>query len=355
MSTLQPRPAQSYERAFQRERLAKKQAEEVLERRSRELFEANQRIALQYEKLQHTHDELKLAQTQLIHSERMASVGQLAAGIAHEINNPMAFVASNLNSLQRYTTSLTSIVNTCARFLESIRNRIPTCMTEDLDRVERTVAAENYRFIVQDIAEVIQESKKGAERITDIVTGLRNFSRLDEEELKAADLNEGIQATLKIAHSEIRYRCSVITELGELPEIMCHPGQLNQVFLNLIMNAVQACQDNGRIEIRTYANNTDVFVDIEDNGCGIADENLSAIFTPFFTTKPVGEGTGLGLSISYAIVKKHGGDIRVRKAKNTGSIFTVLLPIEHFVKEMEASFTVDDQLRSKGDARDSIS
>jgi signal transduction histidine kinase len=223
-------------------------------------------------------------------------------------------------------------------------------MAEDLDRVERTFAAEDYGFIVQDIAEVIRESKNGAERITDIVTGLRNFSRLDEEELKAADLNEGIQSTLKIARSEIRYRCSVITELGELPEIMCHPGQLNQVFLNLLINAVQACQDNGRIEIRTYATETNVLVDIEDNGCGIANENLSAIFTPFFTTKPVGEGTGLGLSISYAIVKKHGGSIRVRKAKNRGSIFTIELPIEHFGKETEAQHPVDDNLRSKDDA-----
>jgi signal transduction histidine kinase len=228
-------------------------------------------------------------------------------------------------------------------------------MAEDFDRVEQTFAAEDYAFIVQDIAEVVQESKNGAERITDIVTGLRNFSRLDEEEFKAADINEGIQSTLKIARNEIRYRCSVITELGKLPEIMCNPGQLNQVFLNLLMNAVQACQDNGRIEIRTYANNTHVFVDIEDNGCGIANENLSAIFTPFFTTKPVGEGTGIGLSISYAIVKKHGGDIRVRKAKNKGSIFTVFLPIEPFEKETEASFTVDENLRSKNDARDSIS
>jgi signal transduction histidine kinase len=191
------------------------------------------------------------------------------------------------------------------------------------------LAQVDVNFLVQDLRDIINESRDGTRRVSDIVIGLRNFSRLDEDDRNKADINEGLRATLKIAWNEIKYRCQVETDYGDIPEIECNAGQLNQVFLNLIMNAVQACDDDGEIEIRTRAVDDALRIEIEDNGSGIDQSDMSAIFNPFFTTKEVGQGTGLGLSISYAIVEQHGGSILVDSVVGKGTTFTVVLPIDN--------------------------
>jgi len=178
----------------------------------------------------------------------------------------------------------------------------------------------------EDLINGIQE---GADRTTEIVKGLRNFSRVDEEELKYANLNQGLEATLLILRNEIRHRVQVIKEFGDIPEIPCYPGKLNQVFMNIITNAIQAVTTNGIITIRTYVKNSFVYVEIEDNGIGISPENLSKVFEPFYTPKRVGEGTGLGLSISYGIIKDHNGSIKIKSEPGKGTTFIIKLPMDN--------------------------
>ena len=328
MSQKQPESAPSYERAYKREKLARKQAEQLLERRSRELYEAKQRIEKQLGRLEKAHDDLKFAQAQLVQSEKMASVGQLAAGIAHEINNPVAFIASNLNSLGSYVGAFEKLIRAYAGLTEAVVSKDGKVARERLEEIEALKSEEDYDYLFEDVVEIISESRDGTERVVEIVQGLKNFSRLDENELKDASVNEGIESTLKIAWNELKYTCNVKTDLGELPAIRCYAGQLNQVFLNLLVNAAQATGEDGEVQIRTYRSGSAVNIEIKDNGCGIAQEHLDSIFNPFFTTKDVGEGTGLGLSISYAIVEKHGGDIKVESQVGVGTTFTITLPIE---------------------------
>jgi signal transduction histidine kinase len=324
VATPQPETVYSFERAYRREKRARQQAEALLERRSRELFEAKQRIESQYENLQAAHRKLTLAQAQLVQSEKMASVGQLAAGIAHEINNPIAFVASNLNSFEKCLDSMCEVVSA----YDSVVKATGEQEARHVAALESTLAQVDVNFLVQDMRDIINESREGTRRVSDIVIGLKNFSRLDDDDRNKADINEGLRATLKIAWNEIKYRCQVETDYGEIPKIECNAGHLNQVFLNLIMNAVQACEGDGLIEIRTRAVDDALQIEIKDNGSGIDQSDMSAIFNPFFTTKEVGQGTGLGLSISYAIVEQHGGSILVDSVVGRGTTFTVVLPID---------------------------
>lgn len=321
---MQPQPSQAppkFERAYLREKEARKKAEFLLENRSRELYEANQRIERQLAKLQ-------AAQAQLVQSEKMASVGQLAAGIAHEINNPVAFVRSNLVTLDTYIKALAELVATYEKLGQAAKAGDEAGIKAALEAVDAACDDEDFEFVVEDSGDIIKESTAGADRVTSIVQGLKNFSRLDENEIKEADVNEGIESTLKIARNEIKYRCEVETSLSELPMIRCFPGQLNQVFLNLLVNAAQAIEEKGQVRIASFSRDDCVFVEISDDGCGIPEENLKSIFNPFFTTKDVGEGTGLGLSISYAIVQKHGGEILVRSEVGKGTTFTIQLPLD---------------------------
>src|SRR5258706_4588557 len=264
--------------------------------------------------------ELDRVQAQLVQSEKMASLGQLAAGIAHELNNPAGFIFSNMTVLPQYVSRLEHILSTY--------EGISLC-DADAQCVVAAKKETDYDNMLVDLNSIAADSYSGAERIRDIVQNLRLFSRLDEAEFKQVDLHEGIESTLRLLS---RYYTSPFITLkrdyGNLPPVNCYAGQLNQVWMNLLVNAGQAIGDApGEVHIKTRCNEQIVSVSISDTGKGIAPEHRNKIFDPFFTTKPVGEGTGLGLSISHGIVVRHRGTLSVESAIGRGSIFTVSLPV----------------------------
>lgn len=315
-------------RAAERERMARKQAEQLLEDKSRELYLANEKISQQFESL-------KKAQGQLVHSEKMASIGQLAAGIAHEINNPIGFVTSNVQTLEDYIGVFRTLLTDYESLVQAFRENNVVQQTAISERIEKLRTEEDLDYIIDDTEELLSESRNGLKRVREIVQNLKSFVHLDNDKSQMADINEGIEATLKVVWNELKYRCRVEKHFGTLPQINCTIGELNQVFMNLLVNAAQAIADNGVITIATSSTDTEVLVKISDTGAGINSENLQKLFTPFFTTKPVGKGTGLGLSVSYGIVRKHGGTIEVESAPGEGSTFTVRLPIHHEPEAVE--------------------
>lgn len=268
--------------------------------------------------------EMERLQAQVIQSEKMASLGQLAAGIAHELNNPVGFVHANLEMLDDLVVDLLKLV-------EHYENAESTLQAEPI----RTQLG--YPRIKDDITEIIRDCREGADRVREIVQNLRTFSRLDEAEYKEVDIHEGIDASLKMLSRYFTAGNIVLRrDYGELPQLIAHAGQLNQVWMNLLANAAQAvgAKKNGVITITTRHADHKLIVEVSDNGSGIALQNLKRIFDPFFTTKPVGEGTGLGLSISFSIVESHGGTITATSKLNEGTTFTVTLPIR---TKMEAA------------------
>lgn len=265
---------------------------------------------------------LQDAQAQLLQSEKMASIGQLAAGVAHEINNPVAFVSSNMNMLGDYSTSLFDLIERHRTILAG--EQISAQGREKMAAAEAEVELD---YIKQDLFELVKESRDGLNRVRDIVQALKDFSHVDSADWQFADLHSGIDNTLKIVANEIRHKAEIIREYGVLPQVQCLPSQLNQVFMNLLVNAAHAVTQTGVIKIASMADADWIRISISDNGAGIAPEHLVHIFEPFFTTKPIGLGTGLGLSVSYNIVKKHGGQITVVSEPGKGSTFTVCLPI----------------------------
>jgi len=277
---------------------------------TRQLEEKNRELSAAYA-------ELKEAQVRILQSEKMASIGQLAAGVAHEINNPIGFVASNLRTLGKYVDRLVSFVEAAAPLAAGAGGEAPAEARQKLG-IDR---------IVEDARSLIRESLEGAERVRKIVQDLKSFSRVDEAAWKQADINECLESTLGIAWNEIKYKATVRKELSSLPPVWCNPQQINQVFMNLLVNAAQAIERNGEIVLRSWQEGDVVCVSVADTGTGIRPEHLGRIFEPFFTTKEVGKGTGLGLSIVYDIVKKHRGEITVQSEVGKGSVFTVRLPI----------------------------
>ena len=276
-----------------------------------------------YKQLQQTHEELKNTQAQLLQNSKLASIGQLAAGVAHEINNPIAFVANNISILKKYMKNIKSI-------LEGVKQQFTSDAELDSIKSEITqlLKKNNTEFILEDIDELITDSTEGMERVTTIVADLKSFSRVDEAEVSAIDINETIEATLKIVWNELKYKCELEKNFSSLPLLECYPSQINQVIMNLLVNAGQAIEEKGTIAIDTRQQNEKIQIQISDTGSGIKPENIEKLFDPFFTTKPVGTGTGLGLSISYGIIKKHGGDIRVESTLNVGTSFTIDLPLK---------------------------
>ncbi|MCE5180940.1 MAG: histidine kinase [Betaproteobacteria bacterium] len=265
-------------------------------------------------------NKLEQAQNQLLQSEKMASLGQLAAGVAHEINNPIGFVNSNLGTLKNYIERLLGVLNA-----------YEACEAETAVHSESLIAAKqaaDLDFLREDIVALFSESRDGLERVKKIVQDLKDFSHIDGVEWQWVDLHKGLDSTLNVVNNEIKYKAEVVKEYGELPEIECLPGQLNQVFMNLLVNAAHAIRERGTITIRTGTEGSNVWVEVADTGSGIAPENLPRVFDPFFTTKPAGKGTGLGLSLSYGIVKKHGGRIDVKSELGSGTTFRVTLPVE---------------------------
>ncbi len=262
------------------------------------------------------------AQSQLLQSEKMASIGLLAAGVAHEINNPVGYVHSNLGSLQKYTEDLFRVLHAYEAAEQLVEdNRISF---ENIHSIKKQVGTE---FLETDIAELIKESLGGVRRVRDIVQNLKDFSHVDEAEWQVVDLHKGLDSTLKIAHNEIKYKATVIKEYSDIPPVECLASQLNQVFMNLLVNAAQAIETQGIITVRTGIKDDWVWIEVSDNGKGIPQENINRIFEPFFTTKPVGKGTGLGLSLSYGIIKKHGGRCEVHSEAGQGTTFKVWLPV----------------------------
>ncbi len=247
----------------------------------------------------------------------MASIGQLAAGVAHEINNPISFVSSNLSTLQKYIK----------RFIEY--NDVLAANLQE-DKVELTEAVkEKLRidFIKEDTLELITESIDGAERVSTIVHGLKRFSRIEDSDDKPVDLRECMDSAINLIWNELKYKATITKKYGDISETKGKGQLLNQVFMNLLINASHSIDTEGEIAINIWQENAMIFVAISDNGCGIAQENLGRLFDPFFTTKDVGKGTGLGLSISYEIIQNHAGDITVESKIDKGSTFTVTIPV----------------------------
>ena len=267
-------------------------------------------------------NQLQEAQAQLLQSEKMASIGQLAAGIAHEINNPVGFINSNMGSLKGYVDTLCSLVDGFDQSLQSLPGQ-----DELKEKAAQLKKQADYAFLKEDVADLVRESMDGLKRVRDIVQSLKDFAHIGETDWQLADLHAGIDSTLTIAANEFKYKATVSKEYGQLPPVKCLPSQLNQVFMNLIVNASQAIEANGVITVRTGYADDWVWVEVGDNGAGMAPDILSRIFDPFFTTKPVGKGTGLGLSLSYSIVAKHGGRIEVASELGKGTRFTVHLPV----------------------------
>lgn len=264
--------------------------------------------------LEFVNAELKSTQSQMLQREKMASIGQLAAGVAHEINNPIGFVSSNLRSLDKYIKKLTS-------YMELLEKNIKGQAPGAWDEIKPERKKLKIDFLLEDCDDLIAESLDGSERVRKIVQNLKTFSRVDQAEEQLADLNECLESTIGIVWNEIKYKATLEKDLAELPDLHCRPQELSQVFTNILVNAAQAIEKDGLIRIRSWQEDDSIFISIQDNGSGIAKENLEKIFEPFFTTKAVGDGTGLGMSISYEIIKKHGGDILIDSEVGKGTTF----------------------------------
>jgi len=293
------------------------QLEAAVEERTRKLTQAN--AALQAEMA-----ERKQLEGQLVQTEKLASIGQLAAGVAHEINNPIGYIFSNFSTLETYLGHLFEML--CAYEAAEPHVSAPEA-AQALASLRQRI---QLGFLKDDVPDLMRESREGIGRVRQIVQDLKDFSRIDAgQEWLWADLHKGIDSTLNIVTSEVRYKADVVKEYSDLPQIRCLPSQINQVVMNLVVNAAQAMGSRrGCITLRTGREGANVWFEVADDGSGIAPENLSRIFDPFFTTKPVGQGTGLGLSLSYGIVQKHGGRIEVSSTLGRGTCFRVTLPVD---------------------------
>lgn len=302
---------------------------ELQNRQVQELLKAN-------EGLKELNARLSATQDKLVQSEKLASIGQLAAGVAHEINNPIGYIFSNFGTLEKYLAQLFQMLQA----YESAEDSLPAGPQRDgLVALRHEIELD---YLKEDIPSLMNESREGISRVRKIVQDLKDFSRVDaSQEWVWANLHRGIDSTLNIVNNEIKYRADVLKQYGDIPDIECLPSELNQVFLNLLVNAAHAiAAERGTITIRTGQIEHHVWVEVSDNGSGISKENIGRIFDPFFTTKPVGKGTGLGLSLSYGIVKKHHGHIDVSSEPGCGTTFRVTLPVrQHKPEEASTGFT----------------
>ncbi len=307
-------------------------ADAELRKRNAELVELN--------------DKLSMAQDHLLQSEKLASIGQLAAGVAHEINNPIGYIFSNFGTLHTYLEQLFDMLGAYERAEALAPPAVAAQLADMRDAID-------LDFLRQDIAALMSESKEGIARVRHIVQDLKDFSRTDaNQDWVWANLHSGIDSTLNIVANEVKYKADVVKHYGAIPDIECRPSQINQVIMNLVVNAAHAIdQQRGTITLRTGVDGVDggagaagvagvdtsmVWLEVADNGRGIAPENLSRIFDPFFTTKPVGKGTGLGLSLAYSIVQKHGGHIGVTSTPGVGTTFRIELPVRQAAPATES-------------------
>jgi two-component system NtrC family sensor kinase len=308
--------------SLENERIIREQntmLEVKVEERTHELNQSNKELAV-------TLHDLRQTQSQLVDAEKMASLGQLTAGIAHEINNPINFVSSNINPLKRDVDDILEIVHKYDELVETAG------LKEQFSAVDKLKKELDFEYLKQEINVLLRGMDDGANRTVEIVKGLKSFSRLDESDLKFANINEGLESTLIILNSSLKGRVHVIKELGDIPEVECFAGKLNQVFMNIINNAGHAVMNNpddreGEIRVKTYREGDHVVISIRDNGMGMDAETKEKIFQPFFTTKKAGEGTGLGLSITFSIIELHRGGIKVESELGKGTEFIISLPI----------------------------
>lgn len=286
---------------------------------SYKIFQTRSDLKKKISELEIANAELKDAQTKLVHSAKMTSLGQLVAGVAHELNNPIGFIFSNTVHLKDYSEKLFELIDSVELNPEIIK----------IKKIEI-----EYDYIKQDLPRLIKSCQDGAQRTRDIVLGLRNFSRLEEAQLKEIDLRDSLNTTLELLSGEIKNRIQVHFQVDYLPKVYCYASQINQVFMNILSNAVQAIQGSGQLWISGHSlkvaagQEPSVQITIQDSGIGMSQDVVEKIFEPFFTTKGVGQGTGLGLSISYGIIHNHGGEIQVRSQKGVGTEFTIILPVK---------------------------
>ncbi|MEO8629205.1 MAG: ATP-binding protein, partial [Betaproteobacteria bacterium] len=284
-------------------------------------------------KLSEANAQIHAARGRLVETEKLASIGQLAAGVAHEINNPIGYVFSNFGTLERYLADLMRLIDAYVAAEPSSDQSVSTAMSQLREEID-------LDYIRTDAPSLMRESREGIERVRKIVQDLKDFSHVDAStDWQTVDLHRGLESTLNIVNNEIKYRADIVRRYGEIPAIQCLPSELNQVFMNLLMNAAHALEGGPRgiITVRTGCDDVFAWVEIADTGCGIPADKLSRIFDPFFTTKPVGKGTGLGLALSYGIVQKHHGRIEVTSQMGQGSTFRVVLPIRQ--ADAEAAVT----------------
>jgi len=298
---------------------AKRFLDMKVQERTAQVMQQKAEIEVINRELVKTLDDLKQAQSQLVQSEKMASLGQLVAGIAHEINNPVNFISAGVDSLSTNLEEIRQVLEIYHKINESN-------VAEKLKEIEELKQRVEYKEAIREINKLIESIKNGTVRTTEIVKGLRTFSRLDEDILKMADIHEGIDSTLILLRNRYKNRIEIIRNYGHLQQVECYPGQLNQVFMNILSNAVDAIDDKGTITISTSLKNNNICISIKDSGNGIPENLLEKIFDPFFTTKGVGKGTGLGLSISQSIIEKHKGTIEAKSKPGKGTEFIIELP-----------------------------
>ncbi|KAA3437044.1 tetratricopeptide repeat-containing sensor histidine kinase [Rufibacter hautae] len=300
----------------------KAKANKLLQHKNEEINAQKEELATQRDHLEKTYNNLVNTQDQLVQSEKMASLGQLTAGVAHEINNPINFVSAGIESLRANFTDIMEVAKGYFQLKPGADN------TQQLQQLEKLKQELEVDELIDESEQLFSSVKNGATRTKEIVKSLKNFTRLDEDNLKKANLHEGLDSTLVILNNQLKNRIKIVRNYGDLQEVNCYPGQLNQVFMNILNNAAQAIPDEGTIAIKTYADDDYAVIKIRDTGMGMSEEVKKHIFEPFFTTKDVGEGTGLGLSISYGIIEKHKGKIEVESRPGEGTEFTIRIPLQ---------------------------
>ncbi len=311
-----------FEVAYHRERKIRRAAEQLLEDKTRLLHQRNIELS-------RTNERLIEQQTNMLKQEKLATLGTLAAGVAHEINNPLAFVTSNMSALDDYHNAYHEMF----QFVKNMRERLSEDKTADLDVAIKKLDLE---YLDHDLPMLMKETMEGLDRVKKIVLSLRNFARSQEGERAYIDINEGINSTLRLIQSEIKRGIELKLELQDgLPKVNCNPSEINQVILNIIVNSAHATKDEQHplIRIASFAEEKYVCLAIEDNGYGMSQHTIDNLFVPFFTTKPIGEGTGMGMAIVHKIIEDHGGEMHVNSEEGKGSRFTIKLPVSLDHKE----------------------
>jgi signal transduction histidine kinase len=286
-----------------------------------------QQVQTQNEELTQINQDLKSTQQKLLQAEKMASVGQLAAGVAHEINNPVGFINSNVTSLKSYLDTYATLSQLVGQLTQAMSTGDEVAQAKVAQELSEFASQQDFSFIDSDIKELIADTEDGLNRVIEIVKNMKSFSRADSDTMQMFDVNQCISTTAKMVKEKVEQNASLVLELQDLPQTAINVGKINQVITNLIVNAAQAVQAGGEVTVKSYPQGNTIVVEVRDNGCGMDNETLRNIFNPFFTTKAEGEGTGLGLSISFEIIQEHKGFIEVDSKKGEGTTFIVSLPI----------------------------